>query len=129
MTDRVWAPIIAVMKITLVKRLMAFEALTLAVVSPIHLLGGSSGAGIPEGLICIALLIGLARERAALPAVAFAIFGFLVGLRFTIGGGDALDLAYHATMLPLLIATALLLTRTRRRGRPPTARTSEAVSR
>jgi uncharacterized membrane protein YphA (DoxX/SURF4 family) len=119
----------SVMQTTLIKRLMAFEALTLAVVSPIHLLGGSAGAGIPEGLICIALLIGLARQRAALPALGFAIFGFLVGLRFTIGGGDALDLAYHATMLPVLFATALLLTRTTRRGRPPTGRTSEAASR
>jgi uncharacterized membrane protein YphA (DoxX/SURF4 family) len=101
---------------TQVRKLMAFEALTLAAISPVHLIEGSSGAGIPEGLICIALLIGLARERAALPAVAFAIFGFLVGLRFTIGGGSALDLAYHATMLPVLIATAVMLMRTRRRG-------------
>jgi uncharacterized membrane protein YphA (DoxX/SURF4 family) len=105
----------SVMRNSAVKSLMAFEALTLAIISPIHLLEGSYGAGVAEGLICIALLIGLVRERAALPAVGFAIFGFIVGLTFTVGGGSAIDLAYHATMLPLFIATALMLARPRRR--------------
>ena len=50
--------------------------------------------------------------------LAFAIFGFIVGLTFTIRGGDAIDLAYHATMLPVLTATAALLART---GHSPAA--------
>ena len=46
-------------------------------------------------------------RTAALGAVGFAIFGFIVGLTFTISGGAAIDLAYHAVMLPILIATAV----------------------
>ena len=46
---------------------------------------------------------------AALGAVGFAIFGFIVGLTFTISGGSAVDLAYHAVMLPILVATAVQL--------------------
>jgi hypothetical protein len=109
----------SVMQTTLIKRLMAFEALTLAIASTIHLTTGSSGAGVPEGLICIALLVGLVRQRAAPAAVGFAIFGFIVGLSETVGGGSALALAYHATMLPILGATLALVTRTRRRTAAP----------
>ncbi len=82
----------------------------------------SYGAGVAEALICAALAAGawsLARSpgkgrgrRAALAAVVFAIFGFLIGLSFTLGSGDAIDLIYHATMLPVLVATAVLLVRT-----------------
>ncbi len=36
-------------------------------------------------------------------------FGFVVGLTFTISGGAAIDLAYHAVMLPILVATAVQL--------------------
>jgi hypothetical protein len=45
----------------------------------------------------------------AIAAVAFAIFGFIVGLSFTISGGAAADIAYHVTMLPILIAVAVML--------------------
>ena len=108
----------SVMQNTLVKRLMAFEALTLLVASVTHLINGSNGAGFAEGLICVALLIGLANGlRGARVALSFAVFGFLVGLTFTIGGGSAIDLAYHAVMLPILIATLLLVVRTRRIAR------------
>ena len=48
-------------------------------------------------------------RTAALGAVGFAIFGFVVGLTFTISGGAAIDLAYHAVMLPILVATAVQL--------------------
>ena len=110
--------------------LMALEALTLAVFATLHLTGTlridasnpSYGAGVAEGLICIALAAGAwslwrspARgRRAALAAVFFAIAGFIVGLTFTIDGGDSIDLIYHATMLAVLVATAALLAR-----RPP----------
>jgi hypothetical protein len=37
------------------------------------------------------------------------LVGFVVGLTFTIRGGSTIDVTYHASMLPLLIATAALL--------------------
>jgi hypothetical protein len=99
---------------------MRLVALSLAVFATLHLTGalqvGSSsnpsyGAGVAEALICIVVAGGsLARSRrAALWAVGFAIFGFLVGLSFTVGGGSPIDLAYHLVTLPVLIATALVL--------------------
>ncbi len=39
------------------------------------------------------------------------ILGFIVGLYLTVQGGDAIDLAFHATMLPLLLLTLLALLR------------------
>jgi peptidoglycan/LPS O-acetylase OafA/YrhL len=100
--------------------LMRLVAISLAVFATLHLAGalhvGSSskpsyGAGVAEALIGVVLLGGsLARSRpAALSVVGFSIFGFLVGLTFTVGGGSLIDLAYHLMMLPVLIATALLL--------------------
>ena len=97
------------------------EAATLAVASTLHLTGAFSrdgnGAGIPEAVICLVLLGGAAAlfrdpargRAAALGAVAFAIFGFIVGLTFTISGGSPIDLAYHVVMLPILVATAVQL--------------------
>jgi multisubunit Na+/H+ antiporter MnhF subunit len=108
-------------------RPLFLESGTLAVFATLHLTGtlriGASGrsygAGIAETLICLALACGafaLARSpvrgrRVALAALGFAIFGFLVGLSFTIGSGDTIDLAYHLVMLPVLVATAALLAR------------------
>lgn len=108
--------------------LMGFEASTLAIISPLHLsgvLGGDTkpfnptAAGTAEAVIGAVLLMGalaLARNRrdAAIVATAFAIVGFLVGLSFTLRGGTAIDVAYHATMLPLLLLTLLVLRRKRR---------------
>ena len=102
---------------------LALQSATLAVFATLHLSGvlriGASGrsygAGIAEGLICLALAGGasaLARaepargRRVALAALGFAIFGFFVGLSFTVGSGDTIDLVYHAVMLPVLVATA-----------------------
>ena len=48
---------------------------------------------------------------AVLAALPFAIVGFLIGLSFTIRGGDAIDIAYHATVLPLLPLTLAVLLR------------------
>lgn len=111
--------------------LITFEAATVAIFSAMHLSGvlhpgsgsgPSDGAGIAEALICVALLVGArafvrspARGSAsALRSARFAIFGFIVGLTFTVRGGDAIDLAYHVAMLPVLIFTAVLLSRRRR---------------
>ena len=118
---------------------MGLEALTLAVISPLHLsgvLGGGAkpfnptAAGTAEAVIGVVLILGAfalgpgtARGRdAALAATAFAIIGFLVGLSFTLRGGDAIDVAYHAVMLPLLAFTMVALLRlrpTRRRSIRP----------
>ena len=107
---------------------MALEAAALATMSALHLSGALTGgpkpfnhnhAGIAEAIICVALAAGaiaLVRRspgswRVAAGAVGFAIFGFFVGLYFSLQGGDPMDLAFHATMLPLLAITltALLL--------------------
>jgi hypothetical protein len=109
----------SVMQNTLIKRLMAFEALTLAVASVTHLIGGSYDAGVAEGLICVALLVGLSKGgRVAVGALYFAIFGFAVGLMSTLSEGETGGLAYHMLMLPILAGTLLLLMRTRRVTRP-----------
>jgi hypothetical protein len=110
--------------------LMGLEAASLAVMSCLHLSGILAGgsrpfdradAGIAEALICLALTAGalsltraLPRARGvALATIGFAILGFLVGLSLTVQGGDAIDVAYHATVLPLLCLTLALLLRTR----------------
>ena len=117
--------------------LMSLEAASLAVMSSLHLTGTLAGgskpfepsdAGIAEALICLALIAGtVAFQRRwpngggiALGTVAFAILGFLVGLNFTVQGGDAIDIAYHASVLPLLVLTlAALLRRLSARQAPP----------
>jgi len=98
-----------------------------AIMSALHfagVLGGSEPfqprpAGIAEATIGIALAYGAAmllrrspnRRPVALAANGFAIVGFIVGLSFTARGGGAIDLAYHATVLPLLLLTFGLLLR------------------
>jgi len=113
--------------------LITFEAATLTVVSALHLTGAihgrsrpfdASDAGIAEAIICVALAAGAAallrapdRGRpVALAATGFAIAGFIAGLTFTARGGDAPDIIYHATMLPVLVATLILLARRRGAG-------------
>ena len=113
--------------------LMGFVAATLVVASALHLAGivddGSppfdpNRAGIAEAVIAVVLAAGavaLVRgaRRAALGAVVFALAGFGVGLSMTIRGHATGDIAYHATMLPLLLLALALLSRgvVSRRGR------------
>jgi hypothetical protein len=117
-----------------VASLMLLEALSLAVISGLHLSGVIAGgarpynpgaAGIAEAVIGVVLLAGAvlvmrspARGRtAAVGATGFAIVGFLVGLGFTVSGGQPADVAYHAAVLPLLVVTlALSLRKSRARG-------------
>jgi hypothetical protein len=114
-----------------VAMLMGLESASLAVMSALHLTGALSGkpgssAGIPEALICVALAAGteaLVRRRPharplATGTLVFAIAGFLVGLSFTLSGNSAVDLAYHATVLPLLVLTLAMLRRSRAASRP-----------
>lgn len=118
--------------------LMGLEVLSLAIISTLHLSGVLAGRGKPfnptaagtaEALIGTVLLLGVAAlvrdqtrgREAAIAATGFAIVGFLVGLTFTVRGGDAIDIAYHATVLPLLVLTLVVL-RPSRRLRPPALR-------
>ena len=106
--------------------LISLEASTLAIMSVLHLTGVLAGgtrpfnrtdAGIAEAVICVVLIggaVALARDplrgRAiARGTVGFAILGVIAGLNFTIQGGDAIDVAYHATLLPLLLITLAAL--------------------
>lgn len=114
---------------------MAFEAATLAVASILHLGGwvhghaksfSSGGAGTAEAVLCVVLAWGAfavlrstKRWRSvALATTGFTIVGFLYGLSITTSGGDAPDIAYHVTLLVLLIATFVVLLRARRPGTP-----------
>ena len=106
--------------------LMSFEAVTLVVASTLHLTGvvnggrpphGVNRAGIAEAIIAVALVsgvVGLLRGRrsAAIGAILFAIAGFGVGLSMTAREGATGDIAYHATMLPILLFTLVAAWRT-----------------
>jgi hypothetical protein len=117
----------------IVVTLMGLETASLVVIASLHLdhvlAGGKkpfrpTDAGIAEAVIALVLLVGIAAllrgfARAhgiALASVLFAIAGFVVGLTFTLRGGDTIDIAYHATVLPLLLATLLLLLRRTQRN-------------
>jgi tellurite resistance protein TehA-like permease len=105
--------------------LMVVEAASLAVMSILHLTGHLDGsspfnptrAGIAEALIGVVLLLGalaLVRSRRhalsiAIAANAFAVVGFVIGLTRTTEGGGAVDIAYHVTLLPLLVLTLVVL--------------------
>jgi peptidoglycan/LPS O-acetylase OafA/YrhL len=108
---------------------MAVEALSLAVAATLHLSGlvhghskpfDADAAGVAEAIISIVVAAGalaLLRRtsrarRIGLATTSFAIAGFAVGLTMTTQGGDLPDIAYHCTVLPLLIASMILLART-----------------
>jgi hypothetical protein len=108
--------------------LMIFEATSLAVASALHLSGLVHGraapfngihAGAAEAVIgavlagaAVAMFRAPALARTiGLAATAFAIIGFLVGLRFTTLGGHIPDVAYHVTLLPVFIASMIMLLR------------------
>jgi hypothetical protein len=96
--------------------LMCTGAISLAVVSPLHLSGlleGGAGAGIAEAIICGALVWGAISVFRAPPhwravslgTTAFAIVGFAYGLSVTSRGGVLANVAYHSAALPLLMVT------------------------
>jgi hypothetical protein len=112
---------------------MAFESATLVVASIVHLSGNVHGrsepfdaehAGIAEAVIgtvlacgALTMLHGSRRTRAVgLGTTSFAIAGFLLGLNLTARGGDLPDVAYHVTMLPVLIGTLVVTLRMRQSG-------------
>jgi DNA-binding transcriptional ArsR family regulator len=56
-----------------------------------------------------ALLRKSAHARdVAVATTLFAIAGFVLGLSFTVRAGGAIDIAYHAVMLPLLLLTLIV---------------------
>lgn len=106
----------------------ATVALSLAVMSSLHLSGAlhgrrppfsAEGAGIAEGVLCLALLWatsalvrrGPQARRVALEMTGLTIAGFAYGLSVTLRGGDTLDIAYHLTVLPILLAMFVTLLR------------------
>lgn len=106
--------------------LMGAVAVSLAVMSSLHLTGGlpggsppfqSDGAGIAEAVIAVVLAgatvtvlrAGAYARTTAIAATGFAIVGFLVGLSFTVRGGSTVDVTYHAIGLTVLAVTAALL--------------------
>ncbi len=113
--------------------LMALEAISLAVMSFLHLAGKLDGsppfdptrAGVAEAAIGVVLLSGALaiRRRArhawgiALAANIVAVVGFAVGLTRTTQGGGAIDIGYHVLVLPLLLLAIAALLRRRRDGR------------
>lgn len=119
---------------------IAIEASTLAITAALHLAGGmpdepkrfsGTSAGIAETIIGLVMAFAAGElfrrsegaRSLALGATIFAIVGFLIGLSFTIRSGAPIDLAYHATMLPILVATTLALSRLQEPGpRPPAPR-------
>jgi len=108
--------------------LIGVEASTLAIMSVLHLTGIVAGgtrpyrptaAGIAEAVIGAVLTVGAAAltrssrhgRDTAVAALGFAILGVIAGLSFTIRGGGAIDIAYHATLLPLLLITLAAMSR------------------
>lgn len=113
---------------TLVAALMLIEAVSLGITSALHLSGLVDGrsssfdpdaAGIAEAVIGGVLVVGAIvmlrsprRARAAgIAANAFALVGFLIGISETATGGHAPDIAYHATVIPLLVFNLVVLLR------------------
>jgi hypothetical protein len=102
-------------------------AVTLFVASSLHLSGAVHGsppydadhAGIAEALIgvvlatCAIVMLRARARGAGLAGTAFAVVGFGVGLNFTSQGGHAPDIAYHVTLLPVLLVALIVLLRTR----------------
>lgn len=127
--------------------LMALLVASLAVTSALHLSGAvqgrdnqvfsSLGAGVAEAVIGVALLWGavsLARGGPAGRAVAlgttgFAIAGFGYGLSVSARGGALPDICYHATVLPILIVTLVLILRIGRRPRDKASQAPQQASR
>lgn len=114
-----------------VAALMLLESVSLGIASTLHLAGLVHGrasnfnpdaAGTAEaviGVVLAAAAILMRRQpgRArtiGIAATSFALVGFLVGISETARGGDIPDIAYHATLIPLLIASLALLIRSSR---------------
>jgi hypothetical protein len=110
-----------------VAAVLATVAATLAAMSSLHLAGvlgahvgggyNATAAGVAEAVIGAVLAVAavaMTRRPAqarpvGLAANGFAIAGFAYGLSITAAAGYAPDIAYHAAVLPVLVATELVL--------------------
>jgi len=109
---------------------MAFVVATLVVASFIHLVADvrgrtdlfdSTDAGIAEAIIAGVLVAGIVamirnprRARAiGITAAGFATVGFVVGLGITARSAHMPDIAYHLSILPLLVVSIVVLVRAR----------------
>jgi hypothetical protein len=103
-------------------------AVSLAVAAALHLAGRVQGrgapfdaddAGVAEAVIgavllgCAVAMVRLPRRARAigLAGTGFAVAGFLIGLTMTARGGHWPDIAYHLTVLPILIGSLAVLVR------------------
>jgi hypothetical protein len=114
--------------ITLTRILMVMAAVTLVVASAIHsgLLGALDpfeAAALPEAIIGGVLIVGLAvllrsptLWRFTLGATLFAALGAVEGLRVTLPRAEPGDIAYHLSLLGVLVALTALLVRGRERS-------------
>ena len=103
--------------------LLTVGAVTLGLASAIHfgvrlvIEDPDSGASIPEAILAFVLVVGAAsvwfRIRAAwgvaLATTLFGLAGVGFGFSLTVGSGRTGDIAYHASLLAVLVSTALLL--------------------
>jgi peptidoglycan/LPS O-acetylase OafA/YrhL len=105
---------------------MLLVAASLAVVSSLHLAGvlgarsssyNGTAAGVAEAIIGAALVVGALAiwrdgstgRRPAVAATVFAIGGFVLGISITARSGYIPDIAYHATVLPILVVILIVL--------------------
>lgn len=120
-------------RVTKVAVLMLALAASLGVAAGLHLSGSVQGrassfdpdaAGVAEAVIGVVMAVGAIwmlsdRVRARTVGIAvnsFALAGFLVGISETASGGRAPDIAYHATVIPLLVISLVTLVRAGRKG-------------
>jgi len=115
--------------------LLSAAAVTLTLASTLHLgvaipLGVTTisdpfaGAAIPEAVIAVVVAAGAMTMLVRLPAARwlapaatlFALAGTLYGLTVTLRRAQAGDIAYHVTLLTMLVASAVLLMGTLRPG-------------
>jgi hypothetical protein len=110
--------------------LMALAAVTLGVASTIHFgvrLGmihdPFAGAAIPEAVIafvvacgCVAVIVRRAAWPVSLGTTLFALVGVLYGLSVTLRGDRTGDIAYHLSLLVVLVVTLCLLVTPAARG-------------
>jgi hypothetical protein len=110
-----------------VRGLMLLAALTLFVASAVHsgLLGELdpfAAAALPEAIIGLALVAGTLAALLwpstswpiAFGATLFAVLGTVLGMRFTLPRGEPGDIAYHLSLLGILLVLTVLLLRQRR---------------
>jgi hypothetical protein len=114
--------------VTPARVLMLLAAVTLFVAAAVHsgwlgALDPFEAAALPEAIIGAVLMIGLGvlvRSPRSwlfpLGTTVFAVAGTVVGLRFTLPRGEPGDIAYHISLLGVLLTLTVLLVRSRGRG-------------